>query len=140
MFISQTYCIVFSYYLLDSARLSNICFRHVRPDYMLLLCLWCYYAYVDTMIMFMRLLCCSYHEIPFFHNESVWLMVVLDEMWYMMWYVDTNPWCDQFNDFMWWKEMMLIIWTNWWLDIDIVMNACFAKYLSAGNKGYVLVR
>ena len=41
----------------------------------------------------------------------------------MMWYMDTHPWCDQFNDSIWWKEIILIIWNNYWF--NIVMSVCF---------------
>ena len=41
----------FAYYLLDSVILSKTRFWHIRPDYIILLYWWCYYAYVDTMSM-----------------------------------------------------------------------------------------
>ena len=120
--------------------LSGLCSNY---DIMMLSCL--YYALImmlqrltclcrcfdyDFMmiIIYMKLLClCDYHAVVVIRFIYFIKKHIVDcNTWYdvicMMWYMGTHPWCDLFCDFMWWKEIRLIIWTSYWF--NIVMNAC----------------
>ena len=88
----------------------------------------CFDYDVMMIIIYMKLLClCNYHAVVIIRFLYFITKYIVDShprynVRCMMWYMGTRPWCNLFCDFMWWKEIMLMIWTSYWL--NIVMNAC----------------